>query len=96
MLPTWLLREVVCPETVPGVFQQLRKMSLSLAPRTESTALLIRPREQSDAFLWSHTGQESGSENRWDWKPVVMIKEAVSDELGETMPGGTVYIHAFI
>ena len=58
MLPTWLPREVVCPETVPGVFQQLhkvlRKMSLSLAPQTESTAL-IRPREQSDAFLCGHT-----------------------------------------
>lgn len=61
MLPTWLPREVICPETVPGVFQQLyrvlRKMSLSLALQTvygsDKTQRTVRCLP-----VWSHTGQE--------------------------------------
>ena len=92
VLPTWLPREVICPETVPGVFQQLhrvlRKMSLSLALQTESTAL-IRPREQSDAFL---SGRKQ--DRKWQWelagqrKPAVMIKRGSLWWSNETMPGG--------
>lgn len=65
----------------------LRKMSLSVAPRMESTAL-IRHREQSDVFLCGRT-----QERKWQRelvgqrKSVVRIKSVVSDELVETMSG---------
>lgn len=35
----------------------LRKMKLSVDSHSESTALITH-REQSDVFLWSHTGKE--------------------------------------